>query len=112
MTSPSLQSEFRAHLESALASLPEQEREELLRGFDVVAAAIRKECFAVSPITKWLMGDPGNRFTIAEYDEDTKRIRVNLDDVNVEDDPVAIGYGESVEEACADAMNKLMGAAS
>jgi hypothetical protein len=85
---------------------------EWCRAVDVLINAVideeRKSCFANSPVTAWLMGSPSHRFLLAEYDEETKRIRVNLDDIDdEEDEPVATGTGESVEQAIADALNKL-----
>jgi hypothetical protein len=82
---------------------------EMLRAIDVVVEAVRAEAFQPSPITAWLMGSPGHRFTLAEYDEEKKLIRCNLDDVDDDtDEPVATGFGESIEEAQAAAVNAAM----
>lgn len=103
-----LRAEFLEHWEAVLCSVPEHYTEEFRRSVDVLLEATRKEAFQPSPLTVWLMQSPGERFTLAEYDEDAKRIRVNLDDIDgEEDEPVAVGFGESVEEAQADAINKL-----
>lgn len=102
--------EFKAALIAALPPDGDHSAESACQALDEIIAAIRAECFANSPLTAWLMQEPGTRFTMAEYDEDSKRIRCNLDDVNDDgDDPVAFGYGESIEEAQAAAMNMLAG---
>ncbi len=110
MSTADLRAEFRQTLVAVSIHLPAATLDELLRGLDVLLEATRKEAFQPSPLTVWLMQSPGERFTIAEYDDEKKRIRVNLDDVNgEEDDPVAVGFGESVEEAQAAAINALEG---
>ena len=103
-----LRAEYRQALLALEHQLHSQHVAELLQGLDALLDATRRECFANSPITVWLMGSPSHRFLLAEYDEESKRIRVNLDDVDdEEDEPVATGTGESVEEAVSAALNAL-----
>lgn len=106
MTSADLREEMRALLMDLAPN--GATGDEWHRALDVLLDATRRDCFTNSPATTWLMGSPSHRFLLAEYCEETKRIRVQLDDVDDDtDDPVATGVGESVEEAISAALNAL-----
>jgi len=106
-----LRSEFLEHWEAVLLSVPEHYTEEFRRSVDALIEETRRDCFVNSPLSIWLVQSTTDRFAFAEYDESSKRIRVDLHDVGAddehEDEPVARGFGESVEEAIGDALNQL-----
>lgn len=98
---------FRAHLIETLelAGVQRNAIEELCVEHERLLEFVRAECFALSPITKWLKSAPHNYF-LGEWHDNAAEIR--LENVETEE-PLAIGRGATVEEAEAAALNRLMG---